>query len=165
MEGYGPQVLGYLLARTRDQAEANDVFARWSEDLWKGLATFRWESSLRTWGYRLAHNARIRHQQRDRMRGFVPLSNAPEILAIVARVRTATAAHLRTEVKDAISELRDSLSEDDRSLLILRVDRALSWQEIAEIHDEPPERAATYRKRFERAKARLAELAEQAGLL
>lgn len=164
VEGYGPQVLGYLVARTRDEAEAHDVFARWSEDIWRGLASFRWESSLRTWGYRLAHNARVRHQQRDRMRNYVPLSGAPEILAMVAQVRTATAQHLRTEVKDAISKLRDALAEDDRSLLILRVDRGLSWAEIAAVHDDP-DRAATYRKRFERAKARLAALAADAGLL
>lgn len=165
LEGYGPEILGYLVARTRDRDQADEVFAVFCEDVWKGLPKFAWAASFRTWAYRVAHNARARWLARTRRREHVPLSDAPQVFEAAQRVRTSTALHLRTEVKDAISQLRDALPEADRSLLILRVDRGLSWGEIAEIHDEDRSKAATYRKRFERAKARLAELAREAGLL
>lgn len=165
LEGYGPNVLGYLAARTGNSVEAEEVFALWCEDLWRGIRGFRWEASARTWAYRIAHNARVRHAKRGAPPQYVPLSDAPELLALAAEVRTETARHLRTETKDSVAKLRASLNEDDRSLLILRVDRGLSWAEIADVHGEDASRAPTYRKRFERAKARLTKLAAEAGLL
>jgi hypothetical protein len=82
-------------------------------------------------------------------------------------VRTRTLPHLRTEIKDEVMRLREQLEQDDRTLLILRIDRRLGWDDIAAIvePDAPtPERikqlSATLRKRFERVKARLRELAK-----
>jgi hypothetical protein len=54
---YGPEVLGYLHAVTRDEADAGEAFAILSEDLWRGLPGFGWRSSLRTWLYVLARHA------------------------------------------------------------------------------------------------------------
>jgi len=49
----------------------------------------------------------------------------------------------------------------------LRVDKGLSWQEIAEVlaetEDDPPDPVAL-RKRFERLKERLMKMAEKEGL-
>ncbi|HET8733590.1 MAG TPA: sigma factor, partial [Anaeromyxobacteraceae bacterium] len=52
LRGYGPQVLGYLNAVLRNEDDAHDVFSQFAEDLWKGLAGFRRESSVRTWAFR-----------------------------------------------------------------------------------------------------------------
>ncbi len=52
-------------------------------------------------------------------------------------------------------------------MLILRIDRGLSWQAIARVlggDDDVPRRAAALRKRFERVKLQLARLAEEAGI-
>ena len=84
-----------------------------------------------------------------------------------------TAAFQRTEVKDEIAKLREALSDDDRELLLLRVDRGLSFTEIASVlngldpgqHEELKREAARCRKQFERIKLRLRELAIEAGLL
>jgi RNA polymerase sigma-70 factor (ECF subfamily) len=107
-----------------------------------------------------------RDPQRRRERN-VALSESPEVFEIVELVRTTTMIHLRTETKNKFTALREQLEPDDRTLLILRVDRKLAWNEIATImgeEDEPtPEQvrrdAATLRKRFERAKERLRKLA------
>ncbi|MGN6107017.1 MAG: sigma-70 family RNA polymerase sigma factor, partial [Kofleriaceae bacterium] len=95
----------------------------------------------------------------------VALSEAPQD-ALVAQVRETTLVHLRTAVKDRMRALRDQLEPDDRTLLILRVDRDLQWREIAQVllgdqadAAELDRHAATLRKRFERVKQRLRELA------
>lgn len=58
----------------------------------------------------------------------MPLSAAPDLADAAEAVRTRTAEYLRTEVKDRIAKLRDSLDPEDRTLLILRVDRKLGWR-------------------------------------
>ncbi len=166
VQGYGPQILGYLLAMSRNEADAHDAFAQFCEDLWRGLAGFRWQSSLRTWSYVIARNALQRQQGKapGRHGPHVALSQAPELQAIAARARTETAEYMRTETRSRLSALREQLDPDDRSLLILRVDRRMAWRDIAEVLADPAQpvtlerRAAALRKRFERLKLELREL-------
>jgi RNA polymerase sigma-70 factor (ECF subfamily) len=171
VQGYGPQILGYLLAMSRHEADAHDAFAQFCEDLWRGLAGFRWQSSLRTWCYVIARNALQRQQGRAPARHgpHVALSQAPELQALAAQARTGTAEYLRTETRTRLSALRDRLDPDDRTLLILRVDRRMSWRDIAEVLADPDRpaplerRAAALRKRFERLKHELREQLLAAG--
>lgn len=157
MRGYGPEVLGYLSAMCRSETDAADVFSSFCEDLWKGLPGFRWQSSFRTWAYTLVRHvfyrmARDPQRRRDRN---VALSDSPEVFELEEQVRTTTMIHLRTKTKNEFTALRDQLEPDDRTLLILRVDRKLAWNEIASVmadENEPtPDRikrgAATLRTR------------------
>lgn len=173
IKGYGPEILGFLFVATGRRQDSQDIFSDYCEDLWRGLASFRGESTFRTWSYRLAYHALARARRATaRKRGrVVALSDAPEVAAIVDQVRTRTRPHLRTEVKAAVAELRERLGEDDRTLLVLRVDRRLSWDEIARIIDPDAPNpqstkrlSASLRKRFERVKARLRELAKELGV-
>ena len=163
LQGYGPQILGYLLAMSASEADAHDAFALFCEQLWRGLPGFRWQSSLRTWSYVLARDALQRQQGKAPARHgpHVALSDAPELQAIAARARTGTAEYLRTETRSRLSALRDRLDPDDRTLLILRVERRMPWRDIAEVLAAPGDpldrRAATLRKRFERLKLDLRE--------
>ena len=164
--GYGPEILRYLLSLTRDEVAAGDVFSQFCENLWVGLPKFRWESSFRIWAYSLARHAWFRllrdpHRRRDRR---VALSDVPSMQQAAADVRSRTATYLRTETKDKIAELRNKLDPDDQSLLILRINRKLSWSEIARVLADPDEqladkelekRAANLRKRFQRIKDEL----------
>ncbi len=175
LRGYGPEVLGYLSAMCRTETDAAEVFSSFCEDMWKGLPRFRWQSSFRTWAYTLARHALYRmgrDPQRRRERNLA-LSDSPEVFEMAEQVRTTTMIHLRTETKNKFTALRDQLEPDDRTLLILRVDRKLAWNEIAAIMAEEaeptPEQvrrgAATLRKRFERAKERLRKLATDQRLI
>ncbi len=173
IELYGGEVLGFLHAVGRDDDLAAEAFSVFSEDLLRGLPNFRWDASLRTWCYALARNAlhRLRRDPRRRARNNVSLSNqAADISAIVAQVRTATMPFLKTEVKDELRRLRESLDPDDHALIVLRIDRKMSWKDIARAlpgddGQEVDRRAATLRKRFERAKTMLREMATQRGLI
>ena len=67
VKGYGPELFGFLVAVLHDDVEAGEVFAELAEALWRGLPTFAWESSLRTWSYAIARNL-IRTRRRDAAR-------------------------------------------------------------------------------------------------
>jgi RNA polymerase sigma-70 factor (ECF subfamily) len=171
IEAYGPEVFGFLVALLHDQRDASEVFSQTSEDMWVALPRFEGQCSMRTWLYTLARNAAARlHRSPHRQPGrHVALS---EVTDVAARVRSVTPAHLRTEVKDRWAAIRESLEEDDRALLVLRVDRAMSWRDIALVlaaeaeSAEPLERVeARLRKRFQLVKAEVRKRARQAGLL
>lgn len=165
---YGVELLGFLRALAHNHDLASEAFAELSEDIWKGLGKFRWESSLRSWLYQLARNAlaQLRRDPRRRADRNLPLSIAPEM---AAALRTATIEIQRTEVKDEFRLLREQLDPEEHEILLLRLDRGLAWKDIARIihggDDQLDVRAAALRKRFERAKDRLKKLALEAGLL
>ena len=176
LETYGPELYGFLHALARDDDLAAEAFSTFSEDLWRGLGKFRWESSLRTWSYALARNAlwRLRRDPRRRAEHNIPIGDQSSNLAQLAvQVRTTTLPFLRTEVKDELAKLRDELDPDDHALLILRIDRRLSWRDIAralpgeggDAEADVDKRAATLRKRFERAKSLLRDLANLRGII
>jgi len=174
IERYGPELLAFLTSLTRDAVVASDVFSEFSENLWRSWPRFEWRCSVRTWSYTLVRRTASHHRERNRKHEHNRTLTPPSQLSLaVERLRTATLAHRRTDVKNRFQELRAQLSEEDQSLLILRVDRGLSWLELAGIflNDESasPElqktEAARLRKRFQLAKERLRALVEQAGLL
>lgn len=166
MRGYGPAILGYLAALARDEDRADDVFSQFSEDLWRGLPGFRRDASVRTWVYKLAWHAWLR-QERDAFRRHGRAFVTGEMSGLAAAVRSTTALHLKSEAKDAVARLRGQLTPAEQSLLVLRIDRGLSWSEVASVMSTPEERldSPTVAKRFQRVKDKLRRLAEEAGLL
>jgi RNA polymerase sigma-70 factor (ECF subfamily) len=166
MRLYGPQILRYLASVARSEADANEIFSMFSEDLWTGLADFRRECSFRTWAYKLAWHAAMRFFKDPYRKRGRPLASA-EFSHVVEAVRTTTAAHLRTEVKDRVARLRASLDPAEQTLLVLRIDQRMAWEGIAEVMAESgdPASAATLRKRFERLTEKLRKLAQDEGLI
>jgi RNA polymerase sigma-70 factor (ECF subfamily) len=176
IEGYGGELMAFLLARLRGRSDADEVFAVVAEKLWVGLPGFEWRCSLRSWAYRLARNAAIDFATAapNRPGRHVALSKHASMSWLAERVRSTTATYQQTAAKDRMRELRESLPQDDQMLLILRVDRGMDFRELATAmgeEDAPLEggeldrEAARLRKRFERVKERLRELAREAGLL
>jgi RNA polymerase sigma-70 factor, ECF subfamily len=175
LEGYGREIFGFLVERLRSEDEAGDVFGDFSVELWHSLAGFEWRCSARAWCYTLARHAASRYRRAPGRRPGrnVPLS-AAGLSALEARVRTETLRYLRSETKSRMAELRRQLSPEDQTVLILRIDKELSWKELALIMSydglEPTDaalgrEAARLRKRFQIAKDALREMAREAGLL
>lgn len=172
IRGYGQEIYGFLAATLHDEAEADEVFSLWSEDVWKGIGRFKGQSSLRSWLYVLARHAAARSRRGGR-RAMLALEGNSVLDRVAAEVRTVTRDYLRTEVKNRFAELRRELPEDDQVLLVLRVNRGLEWPEIARamLDEEEPDaaairrEAARLRKRFERLRAELVERGKKAGLI
>jgi RNA polymerase sigma-70 factor (ECF subfamily) len=125
----------------------------------------------------LASNAAYRHASSPHQKSQhnLTLHGRERLSQLVDRVRTRTDRFRRTETKERVRALRERLDPDDQMLLVLRVDRNLAWRDLAlvmlgdqhcETDDDALEReAARLRKRFERVKTELKQLAIEAGLL
>lgn len=160
LKAYGPEVHGWLCAVLRDRDAADDVYGMLALDVVKDLPNFQWLCSLRGWVYTLGRHRMLawRRAPENRPGRVVTLDEEHANEA----ARTDTAPWKRTSVKARMRALREQLEPDERTLLILRVDRDLAWRDVAHIMNE---REATLRKRFERIKGRLRELARAAKLI
>jgi RNA polymerase sigma-70 factor (ECF subfamily) len=161
----------------RKEDEASEVFSSFAELLWRALPTFAWHSSFRTWAYGIARNAsfRFRREKRRREARNAPLPESSRLSVIAEQVRTKTLEYLRTEKRNRFAELRATLPPEDQELLMLRVDRQLSWNDLAlvlhedeavQLRGEALKReAARLRKRFQLVKEKLYEMGRREGLV
>jgi RNA polymerase sigma-70 factor (ECF subfamily) len=165
LRDHGPAVLRYLAGLLRDPDDADDAFSMFAEQVWKRIGTFRGPGGFEVWLFRVAFREalRLRGEAWARRKRPLPTTDAHRIAAEVRR----TASVSRERRLDALERLRAALPLEDQHLLVLRVDHELSFEEIAGTlgDGEAPLEEATVRKRFERAKARLARLAKAEGLL
>ncbi|WNG25747.1 sigma-70 family RNA polymerase sigma factor [Cystobacter fuscus] len=172
LQGYGVEIMRLIASVMHNPEQANDGFSLFCENLLKGLPGFRWESSFRTWAYRLARNAcyQLMHAPAARetpvTASLIPEQPEPR--------RSDTQPWQRTSVKERFRALRDSLQPEERMILMFRVDQRLSWTEVARVmwdENEPPTSAALNRKatslrqQFQRIKAHLRTMAIGQGLI
>lgn len=169
LEMYASQLFGFLCGLARDRTHAEDVFSATCERIWRGLARFRWDSTFRVWAYRIARNEYLRStRETRRARQTIPLTELSTAQSILARVRTTTPFHEQTEVRDRYAAIRAQLDDDDLVLLGLRIENQLAWGDIAKVMAATEESVdatvdakelAALRKRFERLKVKLRDLA------
>jgi RNA polymerase sigma-70 factor (ECF subfamily) len=165
---YGNEVYDLLHALHRDGADADDAFSLFAEGLWQSMPRFERRCSPRTWAYAIARRAPLRQRRAEPV-----LRLTPELADLAERLRTETSPLFRTERRSRLLELRDALPEDDRLVLMLRVDRRLTWDELVVVlHGDTSldeegrvREAARLRKRFQLVRERLREAARRAGLL
>lgn len=82
-------------------------------------------------------------------------------------------SYLRSDVMDRFAKLRAELDHDEQILLLLRVEKEMSWPELAEVlsgqepldEQELRSRAAALRQRFKRLKDKIRKIASEEGLL
>lgn len=174
LAAYRNEIETFLTARLRSPDAAIEVYAMFTEDLWRALPSFGWRCNIRSFAYTLARNAACRYARQPDRRAERNIRLSSVASQVVQESPTDTAPYRRTDVKTRIRALRDSLSEEDRTLLLLYIDRNLSWREIAIVMHEEGERApeaalereaARLRKRFERVKSSLRVLALRDGLI
>jgi RNA polymerase sigma-70 factor, ECF subfamily len=156
-----PELRPFLHRLLGDVALADEAHSNTCERLWRGLASFRWECSLRSWSYIIARREASRCRARHARDGVqqTTLSKADQVAARLG----STAGTISTTRRDQLDGLRASLSDEDRDLLVLRVERGLAWKEIAaaflEENESNPEaigrEAARLRQRFRSIRVRV----------
>jgi RNA polymerase sigma-70 factor, ECF subfamily len=164
---YGPELYGWLRSTISSEGDAQDAFSRMSEELWRSLERFDGRCSIRTWCYMLARCAVFHVRSRPRHQREVLVSQVPSILGAVTHVWNTTKVG-EQRADDVYAQIRGELDEEEQTLLVLRVDKDLSWREIAQVlcgedalAGEVERKAATLRKQFERVKERLRALAAE----
>jgi RNA polymerase sigma-70 factor (ECF subfamily) len=162
---FGPRVLRYQEALLRSEADAADAFSMFAEQVWKGLPQFEWRSALQTWLFRIAWHAALNLKRDGWNRLGRPFATG-EATALAEEIRTKSVVRVERQ-KKTLDKLREALSDEEQSLLTLRVDQGFSWDEIAEVFAKDGEtiEPAALRKRFERLKERLTILAREQGLV
>lgn len=161
LRALGPEILRFLRSVLRDEEDAGDAFSHFAEHLWRGLPSFRRESSLRTWAFRIAWNAALTLRSDAWHRKGRRLETG-EASQLAEEIRTKTVIRVERQ-RSALDKIRALLTPDEQSLLALRLDREFSWNEIAEILSTEGERVQplALMKRFERLKTRLTELVRE----
>jgi RNA polymerase sigma-70 factor (ECF subfamily) len=183
LQAYGAEISSLLCARLHSEANGSEVFGMFCEDLWRALPGFEFRCSSRTWAYVLARHAELRFRSEPQRRPDRNLPFAGQLADMPAQRRSSTSPYRQTQVRERLRALRQRLHEQDELLLLLRVDRALSWREIARVllaeasvdasycadtpHPEPllEREAARLRQRFQVIKQKLRHWAEEEGLL
>lgn len=171
LELYGAEIGGWLIRTLACESDGREAYSLFLESLWTGMKHFRWESSLRTWAYRLARNAACRVL---RGRGRTRLMSHSSAEAIAATPESEIKPWLCTAARTGVDDLLKHLKPQDRMILILRVDRGMTWQCVARVvygearcRDQRSliARAAAVRQRFLRIKRHLRELAKKRGII
>lgn len=164
IEAHGHAVYAYVCRLLRGD-DALDVFSQWAEDLWRGLSGFRRECRLRSWSFKLAYHAaaRFRRDPYRARRERLPSSAASRLAVSVAQSSLMAPGGRREQLR----KLAETLDPEEQSLLFLRLDRELSWDECADIlsGDGTAVTPVALRKRYERLKEKLGRMAKDEGLL
>jgi RNA polymerase sigma-70 factor (ECF subfamily) len=122
LEEYGAELFGFLIGTLDDVDRARIVYAEVRRQVESRIAEFSWRCPLRVWLYALARTE-LRARRRRRPQRAASAPGPRTVVALPPREGDGTGG-------DA-SLLRETLPEQDREILILRVDRGLDWRELA----------------------------------
>ena len=161
----GPRVLTYLRSILHDEDDVEDAFSTFAEAIWKGLATFRWEASLATWSYLVAHHAALAVRDQPWRRHGRRLATG-EASQLADNLRTKSFVRVERQ-REGLMKLLATLTLEDQSLFALRIGQSLEWADLAAVmtRDGNPIDANTVAKRFSRLKERLSRMAKEQGLV
>lgn len=123
---------------------AQDVFVR----VFRGLGSFRGDSQLGTWVYRLAVNAALTHAGKQRRRGEVGDDD-------LAHVPAPPAVERDPRLSDRVEAALARLPAGYRAILVLHDVEGLSHEECAAILEC---RVGTSKSQLHKARARMREL-------
>jgi RNA polymerase sigma-70 factor, ECF subfamily len=153
-----PKIAHYLSRLVGDN-EAEDVAQTVFEKVNRSLSTFKGESKLSTWIFRIATNAaldRLKSPSHKRTPSGplapVPLQTIDNIEMVSNKPTSPDQKVIRDEMSDCIREFVDRLPHDYRTIIILNELEGFTNKEIAEILQISLD---TAKIRLHRARARL----------
>ena len=124
LEAYGAEIFGFLISALDDAGVARALYADVRQRVRTEIEGFGWGCSLRLWIYSLARRElRERRLRRQKVSEGITVGGAASVMETESRREAG--------VTEAIAAVRRTLSEEDRELLILRIDRALDWSDVA----------------------------------
>jgi RNA polymerase sigma-70 factor (ECF subfamily) len=168
VRAYERRVLALVMRMLGNRAEAEDLAQEVFVQVFKAIGTFRGDSKLSTWIYRIAINLcknrtkylRVRHaDEQDELEAVaerVPMGEARR--ANVAQIERPDEAMAGKQVEKIVQQAILQIEESFRECLVLRDVEELSYEEIGEITGLP---AGTVKSRIHRARAMLKELVER----
>jgi len=122
-----------------DASEASDAVQETFMKIFKGIKTFRGESGLKTWIYRIAISESLNRQRWwKRWRRHAPVSiddtspNGVRLVEVTDSGPSPESACARMEMEREVQRALNGLSFEHRVTVVLRDIEGLSYEEIAE---------------------------------
>jgi RNA polymerase sigma-70 factor (ECF subfamily) len=171
VRAYERRVFGLVLRMLGNREEAEDLAQEVFVQVFKAVGSFRGESKLSTWIYRIAINLcknrskylRVRHagqqDELEAMQDRVAFTEVRPGAATVAQVERPDEMMAGRQVERIVQRAILTLEPSFRECLVLRDVEDLSYEEIGQITGLPE---GTVKSRIHRARAQLKELVEQA---
>ncbi len=138
--------------------DANDLAQETFVRLYRSLHTFRGQSAFSTWLYRIATNVCLDELRRRQRHPTISLDTPMETdegqmdRDVVDLTELPETVYENKELQEVVQRLIAELSEDHRTVLLLRDFESLSYEEIAEILGC---QLGTVKSRLNRARAAL----------
>ena len=146
---YNNKLYASLLAFTKSQDLAEDLTQKTFIRVWKKIETFRGESSLFTWIYRIAINLAKNEFTSKQAKNQGITDNIDDTYDLESSVSSPESHAIEAESMQAVMDFIASLPNDLREAISLREFDAKSYEEIAQITGSP---IGTVRSRIFRAR-------------
>jgi len=146
---YNNKLYASLLAFTKSQELAEDLTQKTFIRVWKKIETFRGDSSLFTWIYRIAINLAKNEFSSKQAKNQGITDNIDDTYDIESSVSSPESHAIEAESMQAVMDFIASLPTDLREAISLREFDGKSYEEIAQITGSP---IGTVRSRIFRAR-------------
>jgi RNA polymerase sigma-70 factor (ECF subfamily) len=146
---YNNKLYASLLAFTKSQDLAEDLTQKTFIRVWKKIETFRGDSSLFTWIYRIANNLAKNEFSSKQAKNQGITDNIDDTYDLESSVSSPESHAIETESMQAVMDFIASLPTDLREAISLREFDGKSYEEIAQITGSP---IGTVRSRIFRAR-------------
>ena len=146
---YNNKLYASLLAFTKSQDLAEDLTQQTFIRVWKKIETFRGDSSLFTWIYRIAINLAKNEFSSKQAKNQGITDNIDDTYDLESSVSSPESHAIEAESMQAVMDFIASLPTDLREAISLREFDGKSYEEIAQITGSP---IGTVRSRIFRAR-------------
>ncbi len=140
VEKYQNRVYSLVLSMTKSREDAEDIVQESFVKAYLSLKNFRGDSSFYTWIYRVAYNMAIDFQRRNSRRGEVLSSpklnedgQESRALEAVATDGNPEESAERKQLAESLGKAMSQLSEEHRTVVMLREVDGMSYSEIADV--------------------------------
>ena len=132
---YGEQLYWHIRKLVASHEDANDLLQNTSVKAWNAMDTFREDSKLYTWLYRIATNEVLTFLNRKKIIGFLSI-NANE--AAFERKLAADENFNGTKVQLSLQKAVNKLPPKQKVVFSLRYWEEMKYEDMAEVLDTSP---------------------------
>lgn len=158
IETYQNKVFNIAYSMLNNYEDANDVAQEVFIRVYKSIKNFKGESSFSTWLYRITTNVCLDELRKRKNKNVVsidediPFDDGEVTRQIVDDGPTPDIIAEKKEVREIVNEAIGQLSEEHKTVIILRELQGLSYEEISKIINCP---RGTVKSRINRARSAL----------
>ena len=164
VRAYEKQIYNLCLRMVSDPVDAEDLAQEAFVKAWQGLEFYKFEAAFSTWLYRLTTNLCIDFLRKKKRRPSVSMTveedGETSEMEFPDRALSPEEEILRRERQRMLSEAMETLDEEGRAIITLRVVDELSYEQIARVLDV---KVGTVKSRLARARERLRKILYKQG--